>query len=114
MPYKNAEQAVAASKGRMRRHRNPVTPDVTPDVTPRQQAAARDEERQPEAIEQGWRDLESYIQRAGPAMPNLERIQRIAGSLGPNADAVQFGITGITVQDIGTTIGTQPAKYALK
>ena len=110
MPYKHAEQAVAASKERMRRHRNLVTPDVTP----RQQAAARDEARQPETIEQGWRDLESYIQRAGPAMPNLERIQRIAGSLGPNADAVQFGITGITVQDIGTTIGTQPAKYALK
>ena len=44
-------------------------------------------------------------------MTQLERLQRIAGSLGPkHAESVRFGVTqGPNLQEIGEVIGTQPA-----
>jgi hypothetical protein len=61
----------------------------------------------------GWTDVKAYISREAPNMPNLERLQRIAGSLGKNAGEVMFGVTGLTMEDIGSVIGTMEGKYAL-
>ena len=75
----------------------PVTPEiVTPDVLP---------------VTPGWADVQAFILRDSPRMGNLERLQRIAGSLGKYADDVMYGISGLTMQDIGECIGTQPALY---
>jgi hypothetical protein len=57
----------------------------------------------------GWPDVMAYILREGPRMANLERLQRIAGSLGKQAGEVWFGISGLTMEDIGEVIGTQEA-----
>ena len=61
--------------------------------------------------EPGWADVQAFILRDSPRMANLERLQRIAGSLGKYADDVQYGISGLTMLDIGEVIGTQPALY---
>ena len=54
-----------------------------------------------------WEHVKEFIQRPpNSKMPNLEKLQRIAGSLGKNADAVWFG--DLTMQDIGAVIGTLP------
>lgn len=106
MPYKNAEQARAAAAERQRKHRN-VTPDtpkaVTPDGMSRPAVTPSD----------GWPDVEAYILRDSPRMPNLERLQRIAGSLDKYADQVMFGVSGLTMQDIGETIGSLPPAYSV-
>lgn len=62
-----------------------------------------------------WQHIVSYISRDVPEtepnkMPYLERLQRIAGSLGHNAGDVWF--SGLTMQDVGETIDTLPPKYA--
>ncbi|KKL95917.1 hypothetical protein LCGC14_1849730, partial [marine sediment metagenome] len=56
-----------------------------------------------------WKVLHGYVKREGVGMPNLERIQRIAGSLGKHAGEVRFGPYGPTLEEVGKLIGTQPA-----
>jgi hypothetical protein len=92
MPYKDKEQQKVAIRKAVAKHRG-VIPDVIPS--------------------EGWRTVEAYISREGPAMPNLERLQRIAGSLGKYAGDVWFGLSGLTMRDIGEVIGTQPARYSV-
>jgi len=55
-----------------------------------------------------WQHVQEFIKRTEPpgTMPYLERLQRIAGSLGKNAHEVRFGI--FTMEDIGHVIGTLP------
>jgi hypothetical protein len=57
----------------------------------------------------GWKDVKAYVERESSGMPNLERLQRIAGSLG--ASEVMFGVTGITMADIGSVVGVEAAKF---
>ena len=59
----------------------------------------------------GWKDVKAYVQRESSGMPNLERLQRIAGSLGSQAGEVMFGVTGIMMEDIGSVVGVEGAKY---
>ncbi len=56
-----------------------------------------------------WLTVAEYINRPVTGMPNLERLQRISGSLGKYADQVWFGLGGLTMSDIGKVISTQPA-----
>lgn len=61
----------------------------------------------------GWPDVKAYISREAPGMANLERLQRIAGALGKRAGDVWFGVSGLTMEDIGSVLGTKEGKYAL-
>ena len=61
----------------------------------------------------GWPDVKAYISREVPGMANLERLQRIAGALGKRAGDVWFGVSGLTMEDIGSVLGTKEGKYAL-
>ena len=61
-------------------------------------------------VDPAWEHVKEFIQRPSPRMPNLERLQRIAGSLGKNAHEVWFG--NLTMQDIGQVIGTLPPVLA--
>lgn len=59
-----------------------------------------------------WGYIHGYLQREPlglNSMSNLERLQRIAGSLGKHAGEVRFGLSGPTFQEIGEVIGVQPA-----
>ena len=59
-----------------------------------------------------WKKIEEYISRPTPKgqMPNLERLQRIAGSLGKLSGHVFFGLgptSGLTAEEIGKTLGVK-------
>jgi len=58
-----------------------------------------------------WAKVAKNITTPCPDMPNLERLQRIAGSLGKYADMVFYGQDGLTMADIGKVIGTLPPVY---
>ncbi len=61
-------------------------------------------------LDPGWQHVKDFILHDPPenkGMPRLERLQRIAGSLGKYADDVYFG--ELTMGDIGKVIGTKPA-----
>ena len=103
MPYKDAEQAREAAKLRQQKHRNRVTPDLSHPVTPAITLLEGDP----------WADVKAYIERESPRMANLERLQRIAGCLGKRAGEVYFGISGLTLEDIGKVIGVQEGVYQL-
>ena len=60
-----------------------------------------------------WADVIAYLNEPDHGMPNLERLKRIAGSLGKRAGEVYFGISGLTLEDIGAVIGVQGGLYAL-
>lgn len=71
-------------------------------------------EHKPETLPKEWEHIKEFISRDVPdtepnKMPYLERLQRIAGSLGHNAGEVWFG--GLTVCDIAGTIGVLPPRY---
>lgn len=119
--YKDKEKQKEVNRERVRRYREKqkgvtsegVTEEgVTPPVTP--------------SPVDGWPDVKAFIERESLGMPNLERLQRIAGSLrehklspvggGPSYPAskdVWFGVSGLTMEDIGSVIGTKEGKYAL-
>ncbi len=59
-----------------------------------------------------WLVVAEKINAPCPGMPNLERLQRIAGSLGKHADDVWYGLGGLTMSDIGKVIGTLPPMIA--
>jgi len=93
-----------ATRERVKRYRakkdvtlNYVTPSVvvTPDVTP---------------LPSEWQVVKDFISReSNSKMPNLEKLQRIAGSLGKYADEVWFG--ELSMGDIGRVIGVQAASF---
>ena len=59
-----------------------------------------------------WKKVMDFIKRPTEGrMSNLEALKRIAGSLGDNAGAVWFGLNGLTMEDIGSVIGTLPPLY---
>lgn len=66
----------------------------------------------PNAMPLVGQHLIEFTKTSCPGMPRLERMQRIAGSLGKHADKVWFGchptLSGLTMQDIGDVIGTLP------
>ena len=57
-----------------------------------------------------WQHIKEVVQRKEPpeTMPYLERLQRVAGSLGKNAGEVRYGVHGLTFEDIGNVIGILP------
>jgi hypothetical protein len=55
-----------------------------------------------------WAIVARNIVKPCPGMSNLERLQRIAGSLGKYADQVYYGQHGLTMKDIGGVIGILP------
>ena len=119
MPYKDPEKQREANRERIRRYRDKqkgVTSDVvcnTLDVTPQAQGITKTSVTpcNPLVIPETWQVVRDFISRPTEGMSNLEKLQRIAGSLGRNADEVWFGLMGLTMGDIGRVIGMQEAKY---
>ena len=105
--YKDKAKEKAATTERVRRYREKQKGVTIEGVTPQ----GVTENVIPVTPLDGWPDVIAYIERDSPRMPNLERLQRIAGSLGSNASEVWFGVTGLTMQDIGEVIGIQPSLY---
>lgn len=101
MPYRDKEQEREAA--RLRKQRQRSRPDVTPsDVTP-----SAVEDVTPEvALPPEWAHVRDFIRSESSGMPKLERLQRIAGSLGKYADGVYFG--DLTMGEIGRVIGVLP------
>ena len=104
MPYKDKEQQKEAVKRAVQKHREGITqepaiptePDipVIPDVIPK--------------LSPEWAHVREFISRPQSGrMTNLEKMQRVAGSLGKNAGDVWVG--GLTMEDIGEVIETLPA-----
>jgi len=62
----------------------------------------------PHGHDPAWVHIKEFVQRQEPpgTMPYLERLQRIAGSLGKNAHEVRLG--ALTLEDIGKVIGVMP------
>lgn len=112
MPYKDQSRQREANRLRMQKARQGntepevspenVLPNVLPDVL------LPDIRALPDA----WAHVKEFISR--PARPgdkgNLEKLQLIAGSLGKRADQVWFGLGGLTMADIGQTLGTKESE----
>ena len=54
-----------------------------------------------------WQNVVNFLHK-DPG--NLEKLQRIAGSLGRNAEEVRFGVSGPTMDEIGRTISILPPR----
>lgn len=99
MPYRDKEKQREAVKEAVARHRKGITSEgitQSPDVI----------------LSPEWAHVVEYIKRPSPRMPNLERLQRIAGALGQHADEVHFG--DLTLKEIGEVIGVLPPLYGHK
>ena len=103
MAYKDKVQQREAVRKAVAKHRG-ITPEG---ITDTKVPSGGEHVIPPE-----WQAVKRYISRPG----NLDRMQRIAGSLGVTsnkvylADQVYFGIGGLTITDIGKVIGTQEAR----
>jgi hypothetical protein len=109
MAYKDKEKEREAARLRKQKQRmSRPKEDVTPLVTPSIETVA---ELHPQ--DKAWAHVKEYIQSESPGMSRLERLQRIAGSLGKYSDQVYFGVNSeglqLTMDQIGKVIGTQPA-----
>lgn len=116
MPYKDPEKQKEANLKAQRKRRGlipvpyPVIPDggdspvgvtfVIPDTDPVTPSEA-DVTLPPE-----WAHVRDFIRSESSGMPKLERLQRIAGSLGKYAEGVYFG--DLTMGEIGKVIGVLP------
>ncbi len=119
MPYKDKERQRQAQRDAMdrKRHVNPVN---LKDVNLGTCETFDVDLTQPQGVclivipspKDGWPDVKAYISRESPRMANLERLQRIAGSLGKCSGDVWFGVSGLTMEDIGSVIGTKEGLYA--
>jgi hypothetical protein len=109
MPYKDKEKQKEATRERVRRYREKGK-DVTPQV---ENVTPIAELHNPQ--DKAWQHVKEYIQSESPGMSRLERLQRIAGSLGKYADQVYFGVNSeglqLTMDQIGKVIGTKEALY---
>ena len=108
MPYKDAEEQKRVKREYAAKRRGSTNSDVDPaqivDPTSRKVDPGVDP-----FIDKGgaaWQHVRDFISEPCPGMTRLERMQRIAGSLGKNAKHVWFG--DLTVADIGAVIGTLP------
>ena len=101
MPIKDPEKRKEAARERQQKHRKGVTMGVTSEGVTGQGVT--------EDIPKAWANVRDFIRaESSSSMPNLEKLQRIAGSLGKNAHEVRFGLYGPTLEDIGNTIGVLP------
>ena len=91
--YKDKEKQREYNKKRMAKVRG-NTEGNTGSPTP--------ESEQPDA----WKKLSEFIKRGN----NLEKLQRIGGSLGKYSNEVWMG--GLNLLEIGSVIGTKPGLYA--
>ncbi len=117
MPYKSEEAQREAARLRMQRMR---ARGVTLGVTSSQgvtDPSISEGVTLESGVTQGvtgeltgpWLTVAEKINTPCPGMPNLERLQRISGSLGKYTDDVWYGLGGLTMGDIGKVIGTLPA-----
>lgn len=112
MPYKDKERQKEAVRKSMAKARGCETLD---DNVKPQSCETLNEVKPPVTPSpvDGWPDVKAYISREVPGMANLERLQRIAGALGKRVGDVWFGVSGLTMEDIGSVLGTKGGKYAL-
>uniref|UniRef100_A0A6M3JR54 Uncharacterized protein n=1 Tax=viral metagenome TaxID=1070528 RepID=A0A6M3JR54_9ZZZZ len=108
MPYTDKAKEREANKERARRYREahkPTGPTVTPvtPVTPDNSRSNLDSMVIPSDA------LKAYISRPSPGMANLERLQRLSGSLGKYGSQVFMG--NYTIEEIGKAIGVLPPLY---
>ncbi len=101
MPYKDKEAKAKALKAWRAKSEVPIeVPPQNEVPTP----IVRSLDEVP-VKSQAWQHVRDFISTPCPGMDRLERLQRIAGSLGKNAKHVWFG--DLTVADIGAVIGTR-------
>jgi hypothetical protein len=104
MPYKDETKAREAKRKWAEKSRTHVEPSkvepeiVEPDVRPE--------------IHPNYRPLYNYIKRPNSGkMPNLERLQRIYGSLKARGLADEVWMGNLTIGEIGETVGELPPKF---
>jgi len=102
MPYKDPENKIQRQRERRVKSLGEAPAGLKPLV------------EAPTSLTGPWLAVAEYINRPGPGMPNLERLQRIAGSLSKYADQVWFGLGGLTMEDISKVIGTLPPTIGIK
>ncbi len=120
MAYKDKEAQREASRERIRRYRalhkgvtseqGVTDPSVSEGVTLGQGVTSG----VTGSLTGPWLTVAEKINTPCPGMPNLERLQRISGSLSKYADQVWFGLGGLTMSDIGKVIGTLPQMIGIK
>ncbi len=117
MPYRDEEQERLAARLRKQRQRaKGVTEGVTEGVTSQGVTEGVTLEGVTEGVTDltgPWLVVAEHINTPCPGMPNLERLQRISGSLGRYSDDVWYGLGGLTMSDIGKVIGTLPASIGI-
>lgn len=98
MPYKDKETQKQANREIKKRRRSKSSEGVTSgNVTPVLDDPA-------------WQNIANFINRESSTdMTNLEKLQRIAGSLGTYADQVYMG--ELTMAEVGKVIGTKEARF---
>ncbi len=116
MPYKDEEARKEAGRERIRRYRalhqgvtleqGVTEPVVSEGVTSLSGVTG--------TLTGPWLTVAEHINTPCPGMPNLERLQRIAGSLGKYADQGWYGLGGLTMEDIGRVIGTLPPMIGIE
>lgn len=116
MGYKDPEKAKEAARLRKQKQRM-----SHPDVTPAEMSRPEPEENVTPSVnvtpnvtplDEAWQHVKDYISAPCTGMNRLERMQRVAGSLGKNSGRVWFGFKGLTMADIGRVIGTQEPAHS--
>lgn len=97
MPYKDAEER---RKRQQARRKGDAPADAPTQVMPLGDTLD----------DPAWQSVANFINRdSNTKMTNLEKLQRIAGSLGKYADGVFMG--DLTMGQIGRVIGVKEGKY---
>ncbi len=109
MPYKDEEARKEAGRERIRRYRALHSEQGVTDLSLSEGVTSLSGVTGD--LTGPWLAVAEHINTPCPGMPNLERLQRISGSLGKYADQVWYGLGGLTMSDIGKVIGTLPAMY---
>ena len=101
MPYKDKGKQRDATRRAVAKYRQGITSEGITSEKPVIPEASN-------PIDPSWQHVKGWLLAdPGVGMPRLERLQRIAGSLGKYADDVWFG--GLTMGDIGRVIGVKGA-----
>jgi hypothetical protein len=105
MPYKDPTKQREAVRKAVAKKRVIPSQDVIPECNT--QVA---ELHNPQ--DQAWAHLRTFISTPSEGMSNLEKMQRIAGSLNKYADQVFFGASfELNMEQIGKVIGTKEALW---
>ena len=119
MPYRDKSKQQAANREAKRRQRADVIPCMVGDVIPTDVIPAKLEGDVIPAqnvipchtLPTEWAHLKAWLADPGQTgMPRVERLQRLAGSLGKLGDEVEFG--GLTISEIGKVIGVKGPLYS--